>query len=119
MGNKIFGERVKMLRENNGLSLDQLAKALGVNKSRVGMWESNGTVPREEALIGLSKFFKVSTDYLLGNDNLDGAKPDNSKLHYLQRNLGKLNREELEKAEGVLKVVFKDIFDDDEDDDEI
>ena len=38
----------------------------------------------------------------------------NEKLSYIQRNLDKLDDEQLKKAENVLKVVFDDIFDDDE-----
>lgn len=48
MGNLIFSKRIKELRENKGLSMDQLASELGVTKSRVNMWENNGTIPRGE-----------------------------------------------------------------------
>ena len=46
MGNKVFSTRIKELREKKELSMDQLAKQLNVTKSRVNMWENNGTVPR-------------------------------------------------------------------------
>ncbi len=119
MGNVYFSTRVKELREKAGLSMDQLAKVLGVTKSRVNMWENNGTLPRSEVLIQLANYFKVTTDYLLGNDDTSDVSVDNKKLNTLQRNLGKLNEEELSKAEGMLKIVFKDIFDDEEDEDDI
>ena len=32
------------------------------------MWETDGTVPRQEMLLQLCEFFNVSADYLLGND---------------------------------------------------
>lgn len=118
MGNEIFSKKIKTLRMERGLSLDQLAAVLGVNKSRAGMWESNGTVPRDDVLIAISKYFDVSIDFLLGNDEMEGKIPDNSKLQYLQRNLGKLDSANLEKAQTVLKAVFDDIFEDDEEDDD-
>lgn len=118
MANEIFSKRLKELRENQHLSMDQLGKVLGVTKSRVNMWENSGTVPRSDVLIELAKYFNVSTDYLLGNQD-ERAINGNSKLSSLQRNLGKLNEAELEKAEGVLKAVFMDIFTDEEDDDDI
>ena len=37
------------------------------------------------------------------------------RLQYLQRNLGKLDADQLKKAENILKAAFDDIFDDDED----
>ena len=119
MANLVFSTRVKELRENSGLSMDQLAKQLGVTKSRVNMWENNGTVPRMNVLVELAKFFNVTTDYLLGNDNASNLSLDNARLRTLQRNLGKLNEADLEKAEEMLKAVFMEIFNDEDDDDDI
>ena len=118
MANQIFSTRVRELRESAGLGMDQLAKQLGVTKSRVNMWENNGTVPRMNVLIELAKFFKVSTDFLLGNDDTSNLSQKNTRLNALQRNLSKLNEADLEKAEGMLRAVFMDIFNNDEDDDD-
>ena len=119
MGNIYFSTRIKALREKAGLSMEQLAKILGVTKSRVNMWENNGTLPRSDILIELAKYFKVTTDFLLGNDDTSEVSNTNKRLNSLQRNLGKLNEEELSKAEGMLKIVFNDIFNDEEDEDDI
>ena len=119
MANQFFSTRVKELREKSGLSMDQLAKKLGVTKSRVNMWENNGTVPRMNVLVELAKFFNVTTDYLLGNDDASNLSLNNARLSTLQRNLGKLSEADLEKAEGMLKVVFMEIFNDEDDDDDI
>lgn len=115
MANKIFGERIKKLRLNSNMTMDILAQKLNVTKSRISMWENNGTVPREEVLIQLSKLYGVSIDYLLGNEDMEGSKPENLRLNYIQRSLGKLDNERLQKAESVLKAVFEDIFDEEED----
>lgn len=119
MANKFFSTRVKELREKSGLSMDQLAKQLGVTKSRVNMWENNGTVPRMNVLVELAKFFNVTTDYLLGNDDASNLSLNNARLSTLQRNLGKLSEADLEKAEGMLKAVFMEIFNDEDNDDDI
>ena len=119
MANQFFSTRVKELREKAGLSMDQLAKQLGITKSRVNMWENNGTVPRMNVLVELAKFFNVTTDYLLGNDDTSNLSLNNTRLSTLQRNLGKLSEADLEKAEGMLKAVFMEIFNDENDDDDI
>lgn len=118
MANIVFSTRLKKLRKEKGISMDELASNLGVTKSRVNMWENNGTIPRSEILIKLANYYGVSADYLIGNDSTDNLDPSNKKLNSLQRNLSKLNDEELEKAEGMLKAVFMDIFNDDEEDDD-
>lgn len=117
MGNQVFSKRIKELREKKKLSMEQLASALKVTKSRVNMWENNGTIPRGDVLVKLAVFFDVSTDFLLGNDDVSELSLTNAKLNALQRNLGKLNEKELEQAEGMLKAVFMDIFNDEEEGD--
>ena len=117
MGNETFASRIKKLRKDKKLSLDGLAKELGINKSRIGMWENNGTVPRDDVLIEVSKYFGVSIDYLLGNDKMEDKKPESQRLQYLQRGLGKLDEGRLEKAEKMLTVMFDDIFADEEEED--
>jgi len=115
MANNIFKERVKNLRINNGYTMDSLAKKLNITKSRISMWENNGTVPREDILIKLSELYNVSIDYLLGNDERQGQEPNNSDLKVLQRSLEKLNDDELRKAKTVLVTMFDKIFMEEED----
>ena len=118
MGNKTFANRIKKLRTDKNLSLDGLANELGINKSRIGMWETNGTVPRDDILIQLSKYFDVSIDYLLGNEEMEDKVSDSERLQYLQRGLGKLDEGRLEKAEKMLSVMFDDIFENGAEDDD-
>lgn len=118
MGNRTFANRIKRLRTDKNLSLDGLANELGINKSRIGMWENNGTVPRDDILIKLSKYFDVSIDYLLGNEKMEDKEPDSERLQYLQRGLGKLDEVRLEKAEKMLSVMFDDIFENGKEDDD-
>ena len=118
MANEVFMKRMKELRQKKGISMEELATALNVSKSRVNMWENNGSVPRSDVLVKIAEYYNVPTDYLLGNNNSLEA-PTDAKLNALQRNLGKLNEEELKKAENVLKAVFADIFNDEDDDDDV
>lgn len=112
MGNDFFQKKVRQLREGRDLTMEQLAKEMGVTKSRVNMWENGGTVPRQDVLLRLSQFFGVSTDDLLGNIRTEG---DNATMHSLQRNLKKLNGEQLEKANAAMKLLFTELWDDEED----
>ena len=64
--NDIFIKRLIELRTNAGLSQRKLAKEIGVSGVAVQYWEKNRSNPDPESIIRLAKFFKVSTDYLLG-----------------------------------------------------
>lgn len=110
MGNSTFAQRVKAEREKRGLSVDKLAGELNIQKSRVGMWESNGTVPRSDVLVQLCQFFGVTADYLLGNDTKTGGNPHDEKINSIERGLNNLNETELETAENILRAAFAKAF---------
>lgn len=64
----MFGDTVKSLRLSNNLSQVQLATELNVSKQTVSNWENNNILPSIEMLVKISRFFSVSTDYLLELD---------------------------------------------------
>lgn len=63
-----LNENIRQLRMARNLSQVDLAKALGVTKQSISNWENNNIQPSIDMLIHLSRFFSVSTDYLLGLD---------------------------------------------------
>lgn len=65
----MFGDIVKALRISRNLSQVKLAEALNVSKQTISNWENNNILPSIEMLIMISRFFSVSTDYLLEQDN--------------------------------------------------
>lgn len=64
----MFGDIIKKLRISNNLSQVKLAEALNVSKQTISNWENNNILPSIEMLITISRFFSVSTDYLLEQD---------------------------------------------------
>ena len=63
---KIFGERLRQLRNSQSVSQMQLAKATGLSQSAIAKWELDKTEPTASALITLSQYFGESVDYILG-----------------------------------------------------
>lgn len=63
---KILGERIKILREENGITQKQLADAIGYGKSMVSFWENDIKDASCDSVAKIAKYFKVSSDYLLG-----------------------------------------------------
>ena len=66
MGMNTFGERLKELRMEKGLSQKALAEQLGCNQSMVSFWENGVNEPTESSIKKAALFFEVSADYLLG-----------------------------------------------------
>lgn len=74
--------RLKMLREEKGLTQSDLAKVIGVKTPQaIGTYESGKRDIATKYLISFAKFFGVSTDYILGID--DNRIPENEKLNNL------------------------------------
>lgn len=57
---------IKSLRKEKNLTVEQLAKKIGVAKSSVSAWENGKSEIRGKNLKKLSDFFDVSESYLLG-----------------------------------------------------
>ena len=61
-----FGNRLKELRLQAGLTQKQLAEQIGITKSVVSFYELRERTPSPDVLIKLASIFHVTTDYLLG-----------------------------------------------------
>jgi len=63
-----FGKVFKSLRENRKMTQGELAKALGISRSTVGMYEQGKREPDFETEEKIADFFNVSLDYLRNGD---------------------------------------------------
>jgi transcriptional regulator with XRE-family HTH domain len=61
-----FGQQLKALRQNKGLSQDTLAGMLFVTRQSVSQWENDRAMPSVDLLVKLSGIFEISVDELLG-----------------------------------------------------
>ena len=59
-------ERLRKLRQDMGVTQEQLADDLSVAKSTIGMWENQKREPDLKMLEKIADFFKTSVDYLIG-----------------------------------------------------
>lgn len=64
-----FGQRLRELRNQRGISQNELSKYIGVSKSSVNMYERGEREPGFETLEAIADFFNVNMDYLLGRKN--------------------------------------------------
>ncbi|WP_353096153.1 helix-turn-helix transcriptional regulator [Tissierella praeacuta] len=66
-----FGERLKLLREENSLTQSELAKKLNISRQSVSNYENGSRFPNDvQLLIKISTLFCVSLDYLIGLSNI-------------------------------------------------
>ena len=66
----MLGSRIKELRKEFGLSQVELAIRMEVTKQTISNWENENIQPSVDMLVGLANVFNVTTDYLLGLDDV-------------------------------------------------
>lgn len=83
-----FGQRLRRLRENTGLSYESLGVLLGVSTSRIECLEMNYNQPDVNDLERLSQIFNVSLAYLgMFTDNPEIKEPSKVKEVYVAKRL--------------------------------
>lgn len=71
------GKRIKELRLRRGLTQDQMADKLGMNRANFSNYERGVALPPGDTLAEIAKILMTSTDYLLGlvDDPHDNITP--------------------------------------------
>ena len=72
----MFGENLKALRKNKGITQEELAAKLNVVRQTISKWEKGQSVPDAEMLVKLAETFEVTVSQLLGSQIEPDAQPD-------------------------------------------
>lgn len=76
----MLSARITYLRKARGMSQSQLASALSISASTVGMYEQGRRVPDLGTLISMSDFFDVSLDFLITGEEHEYRQSRRSEL---------------------------------------
>ena len=63
-----FGQKLKEIRKNEGLSQEQLAEKIGVSRQAITKWETGRGLPDIENMMILAEIFKTTLDELVSQD---------------------------------------------------
>ena len=76
-----FGEKIKALRDQRGMTLEQVGDLVGVGKSTVRKWESGQIANmRRDKIALLAKALGVTPGYLMGWEEQDSAQQAREEL---------------------------------------
>lgn len=81
-----FGDKLKTLRTEAGMTQTELAKRLNITKSVISYYELQERTPSPDVLIQLASIFHVTADYLLGIDHkkmIDVSDLSDEDMHFL------------------------------------
>jgi transcriptional regulator with XRE-family HTH domain len=69
-----FGEKVRKLRLEKDVSLQDIYVTTGISKGTMSRYETGQRNPTLDTLLRLSKYFHVSIDYLAGLSDIQSPK---------------------------------------------
>lgn len=101
-----LGERITLLREQAGLSQQQLADKLGINQQMVAYWERRAATLRPEQLTTLAEALRTSVDELLGKtaSKSRGGGPA-GKMRQVFEAVSRLPRRQQQKIAEVVEAL--------------
>lgn len=71
-----FKNRLRELREEANISMQQLAEAIGVSNAAVCKWENGIAEPKVSYLVKLAAYFECTIDYLVcRTDDFNPSEP--------------------------------------------
>ncbi|ADQ05544.1 helix-turn-helix domain protein [Caldicellulosiruptor owensensis OL] len=77
----MFGERLRMLRNEKGFTMQQMAEMLGITIGSWAKYERNEAEPSFDKLVKIADIFNVSVDFLLGRTNVRNDKLGNNETN--------------------------------------
>jgi transcriptional regulator, cro/CI family len=87
-----FTNRLVQLRKKRGLTQQQIADEIGVNRGSYSNWEKGKREPSFENLIKLADILDTTTDFLLGKSNINFG--NNSEVYEEYKKLLSQNKKE-------------------------
>ena len=76
---RMLGEKIKEIREKEGLTQEEFAKEVFVSRTTVTKWETGKSLPSIDTLRLISEKYNVSIDELLHNEAESGFYKNEKK----------------------------------------
>ena len=103
-----YGQKVKELRERNGITQKELAKYLEIDAKLYSHYETEDRIIPCKHLYAISLYFNVSLDYLFGFTNIKNYET-NKKLNINKGEVG-IKLKELRKELKLTQTKLADIL---------
>ncbi len=102
----VLGAKIKKLRKQKSLTLEQLAEKTGSGKSYIWEIENKGVKrPSAEKLAQIAKALDVTTDYLIDNDQTEVTDEQEKEVFF--RKLGQLEKGDRDKIMDMIDAWSK------------
>ena len=113
---EIFGQRLKQIRKEKGITQSDLGKAVGVSKPEICFYENGSRNPSLNNLIELADYLKIDVAWLLGrevrldkNNELTCLSDKELELINILRKHKKLYKELINNPAEMINKINRDI----------
>ncbi|HIQ90743.1 MAG TPA: helix-turn-helix transcriptional regulator [Candidatus Coprosoma intestinipullorum] len=106
-----FSDNLRLLRTKHRLSQKEIGDIVGVTSQAISKWENGIAEPDNDSLLKLSNYFNVSTDYLLGKNDVENQsiRYDDELEKVLFSKAKDLTDDEKKTIINVINAIKKDI----------
>ncbi len=102
----LLGDRLKKLRLERRLTMQEVAIKIGLAKSSYAGYEAGQRKPPLDKLVILAQLYQVSTDFLLGLTNITNTVNSLHKKNLHWENIS-LNEKELEVVSQIVELMVE------------
>lgn len=89
-----FGENLKRIRKERRITQSEISKAVGVERSSIGKYETADVIPSIDVLKKIAEFFGVSVDYLVNGEKENiSQKEDAEEQYYIDNEVQRIAQE--------------------------
>lgn len=112
-----FGKRLKLIRLERGLTLEEIAKGIQSNKSTLSLYESGKRKPEYAMIKKVSEYLGISADYMIGTvdnpfeklnkkDTIDFHQMSGAtRAYFSNQNISQEEKDDM--FEDISKMYFK------------
>lgn len=98
-----LGEKIKLLRKSKGISQENLANTLKINRNLLSRIENGKSEPSASILADIAKLFNVDINSLL--DIKKTSTENNDKIKYIIENCKHLDEKDLDFIIRIMSVM--------------
>jgi len=98
-----LGKRLKTIREDNGLTQEELAKKMGVSQRTVSSWECDRNIPDMNTYKHLSEIYDCSIAYITGT-----KESRELSMQDIMTALNRFDIDDLEEIAAYIKHIIKE-----------
>lgn len=100
-----FANRLRLAREQAGLSQGQVAKMLNLHRPSISEAEAGRRKVSAEELVELAHIYGVDVDWLAGTESVGESATNNDRIQLAARELAKLKPEDLDRVIDLLSAL--------------